>query len=143
MSIRVVKKDELGKPMKLRNYFCIWLNLLHYFHYQRSNRIGFKKIAACLVGINEAYIKRHFRLRGTNTPRDNTLRDKWTSRSSVGAERCLETYAVIEMLAADIGLTSFTSKAFCRASFLLAASSCSSSSFNQGKQRHQHGLPGK
>ncbi|TNN59701.1 hypothetical protein EYF80_030072 [Liparis tanakae] len=33
----------------------------------------------------------------------------------------------MEMLAADIGLTSFTSNAFCRASFLLAAFSCSSS----------------
>lgn len=53
-------------------------------------------------------------------------------------ERCSETYAVIEMLAADIGLTSFTSKAFCRASFLLAASSCSSSSFSQSKQRLLH-----
>lgn len=38
------------------------------------------------------------------------------------------TYAAMEMLAAEMGLTSFTSSAFCSASFLLAASSCSSSS---------------
>lgn len=49
--------------------------------------------------------------------------------AAVRAERRLQTYAVMEMLAADIGLTSLTSRAFCRASFLLAASSCSSSSF--------------
>lgn len=38
------------------------------------------------------------------------------------------TYAAIEMLAADIGLTSFTSMAFWSAMLFLAASSCSSSS---------------
>ena len=43
---------------------------------------------------------------------------------------------MMEMLAADIGLTSFTSLAFCRSSFLLMASSCSSSSF--GAQSHTH-----
>lgn len=47
------------------------------------------------------------------------------------------------MLAADMGLTSFTSKAFCRASFLLAASSCSSSSFRQGEPRHKNGFNDK
>lgn len=46
---------------------------------------------------------------------------------------CEQTHAAIEMLAADMGLTSFTSKAFCSASFLLAASSCSSSSFGEQK----------
>lgn len=44
------------------------------------------------------------------------------------------TYAAIEMLAAEMGLTSFTSKAFCRASFLLAASSCSSSSLEDYRE---------
>lgn len=39
-----------------------------------------------------------------------------------------EPYAAMEMLAADMGLTSATSLAFCRASFWLAASSISSSS---------------
>lgn len=45
-----------------------------------------------------------------------------------------QTHAAIEMLAADMGLTSFTSKAFCSASFLLAASSCSSSSYGEQKE---------
>lgn len=45
------------------------------------------------------------------------------------------TYAAMEMLATEMGLTSFTSRAFCSASFLLAASSCSSSSC-RGRWRH-------
>lgn len=53
------------------------------------------------------------------------------SRREKGRKR---THAAIEMLAADMGLTSFTSKAFCSASFLLAASSCSSSSFGEQKE---------
>lgn len=49
-------------------------------------------------------------------------------------DKRLLTYAVMEMLAADMGLTSFTSLAFCRASFLLMASSCSSSSCNRQRK---------
>lgn len=42
------------------------------------------------------------------------------------------------MLAAEMGLTSFTSLAFCRASFLLMASSCSSSSWERSKtEKHR------
>lgn len=58
----------------------------------------------------------------------------WEGRDSLGrGGGCEQTHAAIEMLAADMGLTSFTSKAFCSASFLLAASSCSSSSFGEQK----------
>lgn len=69
---------------------------------------------------------------------DNTGNDKKNASSGLCKRMIVkeegeaqETYAAIEMLAADMGLTSFTSRAFCRASFLLAASSCSSSSFRQ------------
>lgn len=46
-----------------------------------------------------------------------------------GVRLCVRTHAAIDRLAADSGLTSATSLAFCIAVFWLAASSCSSSSY--------------
>lgn len=102
------------------------------------------KQATLAVGADEEYL-RHIRY---TVYTDNSRTTHWltkghltpgrVSRATVRREGSSQTYAAIEMLAADMGLTSFTSRAFCRASFLLAASSCSSSSFGeQWEARHK------
>lgn len=67
------------------------------------------------------------------------LRRHRDSSSSGGSE----THAAMERLAADSGLTSATSLAFCRAIFWLAASSSSCSSCGEGGAGRSRGGEGR